>query len=54
MEKKDRKSEERNNRIDTKLTWETPKLYALDKGETDGGGSPGNTESHSYASGPIS
>ena len=38
MEEKDRKPEERNIPIhDTKLTWETPKLYSLDKGKTEGG-----------------
>jgi len=35
MEEKDRKIEERNEH--TKLNWEVPKLYALDKGETEGG-----------------
>ena len=35
MEEKDRKPEERYEH--TKLTWETPKLYALDKGRTEGG-----------------
>ncbi|HSH53237.1 MAG TPA: hypothetical protein VK982_16040 [Bacteroidales bacterium] len=38
MEEKDRKLEERNTPIpNTKLTWEAPKLYALDKGKTEGG-----------------
>ena len=37
MEEKDGKLEERNNLINTKLTWETPKLYMLDKGKTEGG-----------------
>ena len=37
MKEKDRKTEERNNHINTKLTWETPRLYALDKGKTESG-----------------
>ncbi|MEA2107110.1 MAG: hypothetical protein U9P82_10430 [Bacteroidota bacterium] len=44
MEEKDRKLEERNNLINTKLTWETPKLYALDKGRTENGEFPGEVE----------
>lgn len=35
MEEKERKPEERNEH--TKLSWEPPKLYALDKGKTEGG-----------------
>ncbi len=37
MEEKERKLEERNDH--TKLTWETPKLYTLDKERTEGGAS---------------
>jgi len=42
MEEKEIKAEERKDQ--TKLTWETPKLYALDKGETEGGLITGITE----------
>ena len=35
MEEKERKTEERKDH--TKLIWETPKLYALDKEKTGGG-----------------
>lgn len=35
MEEKERKLEERKEH--TKLTWEAPKLYSLDKGKTEGG-----------------
>jgi len=38
MEEKDKIMEERKEQ--TKLTWETPKLYALDKGKTEGGYDP--------------
>lgn len=38
MDEKDRNMEERKTPIhDTKLTWETPTLYALDKWKTEGG-----------------
>lgn len=46
MEEKDRKPEERKDQ--TKLAWETPKLYALDKGETDGGEYVRGTEDGTY------
>jgi len=46
MDEKDRKPEERNEH--TKLNWETPKLYALDKGETDGGPKYSFTEDEVY------
>ena len=42
MEEKDRKPEERY--VHTKLTWEAPKLYALDKGKTKGGVVPDTAE----------
>jgi len=46
MEEKDRKPEERYEH--TKLTWETPKLYVLDKGKTEGGIVASNTEDTSF------
>ena len=49
MEEKDRKPEERKTPIhDTKLTWETPKLYALDKGKTKGGVGDNTDEDTTY------
>jgi len=44
MEEKERKFEERNDH--TKLTWETPKLYNLNKKETMGGNNQAYTESY--------
>jgi hypothetical protein len=46
MEEKERKPEERNEH--TKLTWEIPKLYSLDKGKTEGGATPGVSEDITY------
>ena len=43
MEEKDKKPEERKDQ--TKLAWEAPKLYALDKGKTYGGTSALTNES---------
>ncbi|MDY6801298.1 MAG: hypothetical protein SVU94_08750 [Bacteroidota bacterium] len=48
MEEKERKTEERKDQ--TKLTWEAPKLYALDKGKTEGGTGTEPTESGFYFS----
>jgi len=48
MEEKERKTEERNEQ--TKLTWETPKLYALDKGKTEGGIPYSGLEDDNYSS----
>jgi len=47
MDEKDRKPEERNEH--TKLNWETPKLYALDKNETGSGDDAAYNESTAYA-----
>lgn len=46
MDEKSRMPEERID--NTKLTWETPKLYALDKGRTEGG-SPYDPQGEDYA-----
>ena len=46
MDEKVRKPEEKKDQ--TKLTWETPKLYTLDKGSTDGGTGIGTETFTSY------
>lgn len=37
MEEKLKKSDDKTLNVNDKLTWETPKLYCLDKGKTEGG-----------------
>jgi len=49
MEEKERKLEERKEH--TKLTWEAPKLYSLDKGKTEGGVPETYTEAYTGAPG---
>jgi len=48
MKEKELKAEERNNLINTKLTWEIPRLYALDKGNTKGGVGDNTDEDTTY------
>ncbi|MEE4196495.1 MAG: hypothetical protein V2I54_02525 [Bacteroidales bacterium] len=51
MDEKERTLEEKNTPLhNTKLTWEMPKLFSLDKMKTEGGNGLDPTEDYIYES----
>lgn len=50
MEERKKIEEERKSN-EEKLTWEAPKLYCLNKNQTEGGADPNYTEGDAYTPG---